>query len=1223
MAKNKIKIGVEVDDKGNLKQIENKAKKAAKGLNGVAESSKTTDRTLKGTAGASSNTTKNFSKMAQGINGGLVPAYATLAANLFAVSAAFTFLKNAGNLVALQEGQVAYASATGVALRSLSNDIIAATDAQVTFTDASQAAAIGTAAGLQADQLGKLAEGAKNVSILLGRDVTDSFNRLIRGVTKAEPELLDELGIILRLDRATENYSRTINKSAKEFTEFERSQAVAVEVLDQLDSKYTRIAAITQLNSNEFAKLGKAFDDIVNSLKEGAVTVLGPVAEAINKTPQLGIALMGLFAKSVLTAALPAIGNFGEASKVAAKKAEVGYRKARMEMHKMSTTTNRAAGKQAAAQRASKLPALPGAAFAKLSAGKGADLTARQLAGMKSAVNRNTEITKKLRKQYIRELDIMLAATKKSTLQIKQSFEVATSTIGKYWAKTRVIATRALAGIATAARLAATAIGMAFSFLGYAALAYSLFEIVRAFIKTKEGSEELSDSLALQNQKMDMATEKVAELNEEFKNFNAIQAVLIEGGAGFVQFLEAVGRRLTSLSSPLLKLNSELATTSFKEYSENSIKEIDTLIAKRAEIQKSLESIAARPVRNTGSLYESSEVKQILDTSELARVTEEIENLRMSFGEFLNTSEDKRLQELGTYFTDQAQTLSVLTKEFGNVSGPIRTYLETLKELNNATDSRVQQELLASLEKQYAGVNDQAAVFTQYQRLQKDNANEFTSIIQSLAPESKYQTLMGTIKAERELLSKIIGIIPAEQEELLVKFAARLRLRTDELNILEKIDSLEQKSVIRNNELAVRQVTAIRGKTAGQQKLIQAELESKELNNKTLSIQESIESVLLAVSKQSGGITTDQVRRLANLGQELKLNEEKEASLERQRNLSFQVLDAANQALEGNLQSNIAAIIKGSEKSFKDAILNIGKGVLEGIADKLAGQLTDIIMGTDPLMKAQQGAIKVAGALTEGAAAVGAAIKQAFREAAASMSTTGVLSDVLMDSDFVGPPEPSKKKTGGALAGIGAGIGAVLFGRKVKTSVEDEQGTVSESGVSRAGGLFSPLINFFSKTENPFFQGLKGIFSKDNPLIQGFGRLFQGIMPLLGKLFTGGIGGFLGFANGGMVKGGFQAYANGGIATKPTLGLVGEGRYNEAIVPMPNGKAIPVDMKGAGQQNNVTVNVSVDSQGGASTNMQQDSAQAGNLGQVIARAVQQELQNQKRSGGILNPYGAA
>ena len=37
--------------------------------------------------------------------------------------------------------------------------------------------------------------------------MTDSFNRLIRGVTKAEPELLDELGIILRLDIATRKFA--------------------------------------------------------------------------------------------------------------------------------------------------------------------------------------------------------------------------------------------------------------------------------------------------------------------------------------------------------------------------------------------------------------------------------------------------------------------------------------------------------------------------------------------------------------------------------------------------------------------------------------------------------------------------------------------------------------------------------------------------------------------------------------------------------------------------------------------------------------------------------------------------------------------------------------------------------------------------------------------------------------------------------------------------------
>jgi hypothetical protein len=39
-------------------------------------------------------------------------------------------------------------------------------------------------------------------------------------------------------------------------------------------------------------------------------------------------------------------------------------------------------------------------------------------------------------------------------------------------------------------------------------------------------------------------------------------------------------------------------------------------------------------------------------------------------------------------------------------------------------------------------------------------------------------------------------------------------------------------------------------------------------------------------------------------------------------------------------------------------------------------------------------------------------------------------------------------------------------------------------------------------------------------------------------------------------------FANGGIVTGPTLGLVGEGKYNEAIVPLPDGRSIPVQMQG-------------------------------------------------------------
>ena len=66
-------------------------------------------------------------------------------------------------------------------------------------------------------------------------------------------------------------------------------------------------------------------------------------------------------------------------------------------------------------------------------------------------------------------------------------------------------------------------------------------------------------------------------------------------------------------------------------------------------------------------------------------------------------------------------------------------------------------------------------------------------------------------------------------------------------------------------------------------------------------------------------------------------------------------------------------------------------------------------------------------------------------------------------------------------------------------------------------------------------------------------------------------------------------------------------------------------MQGGGtQQNNVTVNVSIDNEGkGSSQVAGADNAQASQLGSLVAIAVQKELQNQKRAGGILSPHGVA
>ena len=265
------KLTFEVSDDGSLKLLEGKTKKTKKAVDDLGRSEATLNRNFKGASQQSSNQTKNFSKMAQGITGGLVPAYATLAANIFAIGAAFRFLQSAADFRILTQGQAEYATRTGQSLSIMTRQLQAATDGQLAFADAAQSVAIGTAAGLSIKQINELGVVAKNASLMLGRDLTDSFNRLVRGAVKAEPELLDELGIILRLETASEKYAISIGKTKDQLNIFEKSQAVVNEVLEQGLEKFGGV----ETQTNSLTKLAKSFDDLVNSIK----SAIGPIAE--------------------------------------------------------------------------------------------------------------------------------------------------------------------------------------------------------------------------------------------------------------------------------------------------------------------------------------------------------------------------------------------------------------------------------------------------------------------------------------------------------------------------------------------------------------------------------------------------------------------------------------------------------------------------------------------------------------------------------------------------------------------------------------------------------------------------------------------------------------------------------------------------------------------------------------------------------------------------------
>ena len=194
--------------------------------------------------------------------------------------------------------------------------------------------------------------------------------------------------------------------------------------------------------------------------------------------------------------------------------------------------------------------------------------------------------------------------------------------------------------------------------------------------------------------------------------------------------------------------------------------------------------------------------------------------------------------------------------------------------------------------------------------------------------------------------------------------------------------------------------------------------------------------------------------------------------------------------------------------------------------------------------------------------------------------------------------------------------GATGFGQELGESFQEGIKTMGElsqnlgSALAGAfGGLSDQLADFITTGKASFAEFTQSV-------LQDLARIFVrfAMFNALKGVFEGT--GFLGFADGGIMTANgpmdLKRYARGGIANSPQLAMFGEGSTPEAYVPLPDGRSIPVTMKGAGNGTNVVVNV--DAKG---TGIQGDQPNGAALGRAIGAAVQAELIKQRRPGGLL------
>jgi hypothetical protein len=920
MAK-KIKLAdlvFKVGDDNTLKVFASNAKKAGKELKNVEKAQDETTYATKKGINQTANQTKNFANLARGISGSLVPAYATLAANVFALTAVFGFLRQAADYRVLQQGQAAYASVTGVAYKTLTNTIVEATDAQIRYTDAAQAAAIGTAAGLTPEQLGKLAEAAKTVSIALGRDVTDSFNRLIRGTTKAEPELLDELGIVLRLETATKNYAAQLGVAKESLNAFQRTQAVTADVLGQVETKFAAINAIIDPETNKINKLTKAFDDLMNNLRS---FIAGPAEDlAVFFSENLGAAIgaLGLFVLPILQGILPAFDEMAANAEKNLARHNQAVEQAKTALNAYKDTSKQAAAQaqrtfsslQKKAQDQAGAAGLPqgrtGSGMRALQEGRA--ITTRQAAAIKKQINdRNSAYfvaNNRLRKQWTKTLDKMVQAHKVATGRIKVEAKGLELFFKKTGAQILVGWKATMRGMSAAAAKAGKVINKAFAFFTYASIALLAFEGIKTGLE-KFGL--LKGSVDTANTALGKLVRTQKDLNRELQEMLNADMTLAAQDLNLTmsQMIKRQGDRLTSAA---------LGPT------------LSVLRANR-EQRANLETQRAN-IPKQQSLDEYMVIQDVYTRDNEKKVnalTTEIDALAQSEKELLE-GEDGLIKRI-----------EILSKTFPQFSGLIKD-----GKLVNDDLTESQYKLIDAYTSGAAAVKSLEQSEASYQQALQSRFGKTTSERATLKMARERVAEMNLAMKSPEFMAKVDD--PSKEAEVSAMYAKRARAQKVAA-AMGASDIGQRAAVVDQQRIALQQQAlknSIAGATIlGQKRKVLLDINQKQAQIDSLRVQIAERRALLDQAEDKEAAQ----RAIQDLEHNVTLLQSQKKGLENSINLTRELGVVATEAFANSMQKGIQGVIEGT-MSIKDAFKSMAQSILQSLAQVLAKMMTMKILSS-------------------------------------------------------------------------------------------------------------------------------------------------------------------------------------------------------------------------------------------------------------------------------------
>ena len=1231
-------VKVKITDDGSLKNLGKNAKKAGKDVGSVAKNVQESDRRLKSLSQQTSNTTKAFSKQAQTIGGGLVPIYATIAAQVFAVSAAFRFLQDAMEIRNMIEGQKAFGSVTGQAFGTMTLAVQQATANMLTFKEAASSVAIGVASGLSRGQLEGLGTAAKNASLALGRDLTDSFNRLIRGVTKAEPELLDELGIILRLEPATEKYALSIGKTRQELNAFERSQAVANEVLEQAERKFGAINQIMDPDAFALAQFAKEFDDFTKEIKEQIIEGIIPIVNFLKDNLMGLIGVFGLLAAPIVSQILPtaALDDFAAASKRTAESSRTMAKNLKkdaklIENLRKGGTLGAEGRKQFTASGQAGIQGMlsgmdmSGESKTMQKAAMGKKLNAQELGVLKRHLKQKGHLLNKFNAEerakfdrYIKHQELGLKGSMtKAKLEYKQ-LGIATNV---YIQKAKAGFRGLFATIASGASMAGKALSKLMGAFGWISLIVMAVGAIREFFKEEE------KGLTAFQERMKETTDVLDKLNTELARMKAVSDLGLLGSS--TSAVQQVANALKS--TDVIKLIGDY-NEAVRGGADDAV--IDRFRSVAESLAQLSPSMAGLQGLFSGEIVEKDMAKPFIELANgimaigmaLDQMPEQLQGVSKALQGLISGAPTSK-------FTPLRKAIRAITDED---SGAMGKGAFEAREAANADMTAINQRMgfRAFASGAANTLGDQgdykkfdhhnmrlrsAAILGQADEITKLGSSQLglDTINAALQPDESFtnqrdieryfQNLRKGEGLEREntrgavekVLEELVasGLVKGFENDAVVKKFddATTQMAIDKSTDLDAINSdKENAKVLLKIDTEI--TKNIKEETRIRESNLQLKLDSLDASVLVNREDKVAAETRIKLSQKANNLATSQneleaAKLIANQTY-AEQNGLVLEDLEKQRDVAQEKVDLAQKELDIQKELIMTALNRSQEKiNNAQARLEMGS-----FGNSFFNKQRDFVLGNRDDITAK-GALAEQEALKAGVSEGDAA---RFKEDVIRAQTEAYMAQAVELEKINGMLKLqegiSNRLTDGLANDMAGALVDVAKGTK----------TLKQAFGDMAISIIADITKMI----------IKQLIL--NMLMAMVGMINPGAGAALSS-FLGGTGA----REGGIMqpggRGGYRSYRSGGVADGPEAGYQATLHGTEAVVPLGDDREIPVKMLngGGGSTNNVNVSVNV-SDSGTDVKMEGDKAKA--FGTSIAAAVQQEIVKQQRAGGLLSSY---